>query len=178
MHGITPSCARRVGAELKSYPKMTFFITLKGDVALNYRIVEKDSFELVGKHIMFKIDDVGVKAQEFWKEVNSDGTLEKLRTLSNGAEVYGVTCYSHNSQEGIYSYHIAFQNNSSIKDDCEFEILRIPALKWVVFEAKGHQPQTIQKLWEKAYSEWFPSSGYTDLGGPEMEVYYNDKCEL
>lgn len=178
IHGITPTCARDAGVELKSYPKMTFFITLKGDVAMNYRILERDEFELVGKGIMVNMDNVGVKAPELWKEVHSDGTLEKLRTLSEGKEEYGVTCYSHNSQASTFSYHIAFQNNSSLSSDCEFEILRIPALTWVVFESKGPQPQAIKELWEKAYSEWFPSSGYTDLGGPEMEVYYHNQCEL
>lgn len=177
-HGITPSSARDAGVKLTSYPKMTFYITLKGDFAMNYRIVEQDAFELLGKGIMVNMDNVGTKAYEFWKEVNTDGTFDRLRNLSKGKEEYGVTCYSHNSQEGNYSYHIAFKNNASYSGDSELEVMRIPALTWVVFEAKGPQPQTIKELWEKAYSEWFPSSGYTDLGGPEMEVYFEDKCEL
>ncbi|HEX3048362.1 MAG TPA: AraC family transcriptional regulator [Bacillota bacterium] len=178
MHGITPSCARHLGVELKSYPKMTFYITLKGDVSMNYRIEEKAAFELIGKSIMVNVENVGIKAPEFWKEVHSDGTYEKLQTVTKGKEVYGVTCYLNNIQDGTFSYHIAFQNNSSANENCEFEIIKIPALTWVVFESKGPQPQAIKELWERAYSEWFPSSGYSDLGGPEAEVYYQDKCEL
>lgn len=177
-HGITPSCARDVGVNLTSYPKMTFYIKLKGESAMNYRIVEQPAFELLGKGIMVNMDNVGTKAYELWQQSNADGTFDRLRKLSKGKEEYGVTCYSHNNEEGTFSYHIAFINNASYSGDSEFEVMKIPALKWVVFEAKGPQPQTIKELWEKAYSEWFPSSGYTDLGGPEMEVYFEDKCEL
>jgi AraC family transcriptional regulator len=178
MHGITPTSARDAGVELKSYPKMTFYITLKGDAAMNYKIVEKAAFELLGKSILVNMDNIGIKASDFWKKLQADGTFERLRALSKGKEEYGVTCYVNNIQEGTFSYHIAFQNNSSYRGDSEFEVLKIPALTWVVFESKGPQPQTIKELWGKAYSEWFPSSGYTDLGGPEMEVYFEDKCEL
>jgi AraC family transcriptional regulator len=178
IHGITPKYARDAGVELKSYPKMTFSITLKGDVAMNYRILEQESFELVGKGIMVNTENVGVKAPELWEEVLSDGTLEKLKTLSDGKEAHGVTCYKHSTNENTFSYHIAFKNNSLLNTDCGYEVMKIPALTWVVFESKGPQPQAIQELWEKAYSEWFPSSYYTDAGGPEMEVYYQDKCEL
>lgn len=177
MHGITPSYARKTGVKLKSYPKMTFYIKLKGDMAMNYKIVEKESFELVGKGITVTMDNVGVKAHAFWQESNKDGTIEKLRNAANGEESYGVTCYEKDIQNKTWSYHIAYKYNSAIKE-CEFDILKIPELTWVVFDAYGPQPQAIKELWEKAYSEWFPSSGYTDVGGPEMEVYYPDKCEL
>lgn len=177
MHGMTPTCAREEGVTLKSYPKMTFFISLKGETAMNYKIEEKESFELIGKGIMVTMDEVGEKAPALWQECHENGTLKKMQTLTGGDEVYGVTCYRNDKEHNTWSYHIAYKNNKAVKE-CEFDILKIPALTWVVFENKGPQPQAIKALWEKAYSEWFPSSGYTDLGGPEMEVYYEDRCEL
>lgn len=177
MHGITPSSAREAGVKLTSYPKMSFYITLKGETAMNYRIIEKEGFELVGNGIMVTMEDVGVKAPQFWKACYADGSIQKLQNMTKGEETYGVTCYKNNNDNNTWSYHIAYKNNAAISE-CEYDILKIPALTWVVFESKGSQPQAIQQLWEKAYSEWFPTSGYTDLGGPEMEVYYSDKCEL
>ena len=48
MHGILPSEARNENAQLKAYPRMTFQLSIKGGCEMNYRIVEKGPFRLVG----------------------------------------------------------------------------------------------------------------------------------
>lgn len=47
-HGLTPTEARNTGHPLKAYPRMTFQLTIKGGREMNYRIVEKSAFGLVG----------------------------------------------------------------------------------------------------------------------------------
>ncbi|MDD2234893.1 MAG: GyrI-like domain-containing protein [Desulfitobacteriaceae bacterium] len=39
---------------------------------------------------------------------------------------------------------------------------------WAVFEAIGPFPETLQNVWGRIYSEWFPSSGYEAIEGPEI----------
>ena len=46
--------------------------------------------------------------------------------------------------------------------------LDVPALTWAVFEAVGPFPQTLQTVWGRIYAEWFPSSGYSLVPGPEL----------
>ncbi len=41
MHGVLPSEARSDNVILKAYPKMTFQLSIKGGIELNYRILEK-----------------------------------------------------------------------------------------------------------------------------------------
>ncbi len=48
MHGILPSEARSEDPQLKAYPRMTFQLSIKGGCEMNYRIVEKGAFKLVG----------------------------------------------------------------------------------------------------------------------------------
>ncbi len=48
IHGILPSEARNGSSRLKAYPRMTFQLAIKGGGAMNYRIVEKAPFKLVG----------------------------------------------------------------------------------------------------------------------------------
>jgi len=48
MHGILPSEARSENTQLKAYPRMTFQLSIKGGCEMNYRIVEKGPFKLVG----------------------------------------------------------------------------------------------------------------------------------
>lgn len=47
LHGITPREAAK-GAAVNYYPRISFHITIKGDVGMNYRIVEKEEFKIVG----------------------------------------------------------------------------------------------------------------------------------
>jgi len=47
LHGITPREASK-GAAVNYYPRISFYITIKGDVSMNYRIVEKEAFKIVG----------------------------------------------------------------------------------------------------------------------------------
>ena len=47
----------------------------------------------------------------------------------------------------------------------EFEV---PASSWAVFEAIGPFSDTLQDVWGRIYSEWFPSSNYEQVEGPEI----------
>jgi AraC family transcriptional regulator len=46
-----PITARQQNIKLKSFSRLSFTITIKGDVEMNYRIVEKESFLVTGKII-------------------------------------------------------------------------------------------------------------------------------
>lgn len=48
VHGIAPSAARKDGCMLKSYPPLSFKITVKGVEEMNYRIEEKGPIRIIG----------------------------------------------------------------------------------------------------------------------------------
>lgn len=56
-HGITPSAARGPGANLKAFPCISFHLSLKGDKDMDYRIIQKEAFKVIGKVI--KVNKVG-----------------------------------------------------------------------------------------------------------------------
>ncbi|GFN32971.1 hypothetical protein PCURB6_32310 [Paenibacillus curdlanolyticus] len=42
-------------------------------------------------------------------------------------------------------------------------------MTWAIFP----EPQCdLQKLWERIYTEWFPTSGYEQVEAPQFEMYY------
>lgn len=47
VRGIAPSLAKKGGAPMKSFPPISFKITIKGVEELNYRIEEKTAFRIV-----------------------------------------------------------------------------------------------------------------------------------
>ncbi|MGI6705797.1 MAG: helix-turn-helix transcriptional regulator [Clostridia bacterium] len=44
LHGVTPSSARDEGVKLKAYPRISFQMSIKGDVEMNYRIEKNNPF--------------------------------------------------------------------------------------------------------------------------------------
>lgn len=47
-HGVLPTKARLPGQNLKAYPRLSFQLSVQGGIVMKYRIVEKDSFQIVG----------------------------------------------------------------------------------------------------------------------------------
>lgn len=56
LHGIIPISARDTGVALKAYPRMSFHISIKGDVEMNYRIEQRGSFEMFGVYGLINSD--------------------------------------------------------------------------------------------------------------------------
>lgn len=172
-HGITPTEARRGKGRLESYNRLSIQENLKGAEPMKYRIVEKESFEVVGRKQTVSFDDMGEAISRFWNQLNQDGTVEQLVRLNNG-EIKGVMGLSadYNTEENKMDYWIAVE--STLKPGEDFEVLMQPASKWAVFEVRGPVPDSISRAWKQIFSEWFPSNGYEHTGGDSFEVYISE----
>ncbi|MEL7567507.1 MAG: hypothetical protein AAGU27_21885 [Dehalobacterium sp.] len=51
VHGIPSSAARESGASLKAFPRLSFHLSLKGDKDMDYKIIEKEAFPVIGKTV-------------------------------------------------------------------------------------------------------------------------------
>lgn len=184
LHGITPTLARDMGARLKAYPRISFFISIKGDVEMNYRFVEKEAYTVFGKSITIGLNDNPYEViPKFWAEFQEDGTYEKICRTA-GFEPYsgrllGAAAYDFNN-DGSYTnkYIINTLLPQGVELPKELNTLTIPALKWVVFsEELGSVDETgavVQSIWKRIFSEWFPTSEHEVADGPQLEVYPED----
>jgi AraC family transcriptional regulator len=172
LHGITPSEARNHGHSLKAYPRMTFQLSIKGGNEMNYRIVEKEAFRIVGimkrVPIIFKGENPEITAM--WKTLNME-KINKLKELSN-VEPLGLIQASTNFSEGRMEEKGELDHYIGVATtkECpaEFTQLEVPASTWAVFETIGPFPDTLQDVWGRIYSEWFPTSNYEQIEGPEI----------
>ena len=150
-------------------------VSLKGADPMNYKIVERESFQVVGVKREFSCVNgenlIGIP--KMWNDVHADGTNDLLVKLNNG-QIKGVVgvCVdkSSNQSEPIIDYWIAAEYSGETPDG--LMQLDIPASKWVTFEVHGAMPDAIQKVWKQIFSEWFPSNQYKPAGTPELEVYF------
>jgi AraC family transcriptional regulator len=172
LHGVTPSDARKSGQSLKAFPRLTFQLTVKGESEMNYRIVEKEAFTIVGfkKRVPIVFEGVNPEIAAMWKNLKPE-EIDQLKSLSN-IEPMGLISASTNFSEdrmeekGELDHFIGAATTKSCPEN--FEKLEVRASTWAVFEAIGPFPDTLQNVWGRIYSEWFPSSNFEQDEGPEI----------
>jgi AraC family transcriptional regulator len=176
-HGVTPSVARKPGVSLTIFPPLTFQIKIKGVQAMNWRIEEKEAFEVFGIERVFKNEEAG-RIPEFWTECNLNGEYQRLfqatggQRATHGPGVVNAICAHYDPGDNTFPYMIC----AFVQDGCKtdgFKVVQIPKATWAIF--RGDEADTpglqIPQLFSRAYSEWLPSSGYDKADGPEIEIY-------
>lgn len=171
VHGIAPSIAKKEGTSIKSYPPISFKITVKGAEELKYHLEVKESFRIVG--VSFPLDqelEHNFKTvPQMWQNAAVDGTLEKIASLMN-QQPMGVLGVSVCNEEEEWRYFIAV--SSSVDVDHSFDEYVIPACTWAVFSGTG-TGLSIQELEQRVVTEWLPTSGFEFGNAPDLEVYLN-----
>ncbi|HDR3888611.1 TPA: AraC family transcriptional regulator [Bacillus cereus] len=172
LHGITPSEARSTIRSLKAYSPMTFQLSIQGGNEMNYRIEEKEPFQIIGiqKRVPIVFNGVNEEIASMWKSLDSQ-SIETLKSLSN-IEPTGIISASTNFSEGRMEEKGELDHYIGVTTtkDCpkQFKQLEVAASTWAIFEAVGPFPDALQNVWGRIYSEWFPSSNYELAEGPEI----------
>ncbi|MBU9739088.1 AraC family transcriptional regulator [Diplocloster agilis] len=170
VHGIAPSLVKKGGVPLKSYPPISFHITIKGAAEMNYRIEKKESFRIigVGEPLHKELEKNFEIVPMMWQRAATDGTIPKLASLMDG-EPMGLLGVSACNTEH-WKYYIAVASTKPADDTLEEYV--IPASSWAVFPGEGTN-QSIQELEKRIVTEWLPTSGYEYGNAPDIEVYLN-----
>ena len=170
VHGIAPLTVKNEGVSVKSFPPITFKITVKGVEEMEYRIETKETFRIVGVSVPLQkdIEENFAVIPAKWQEVSTDGTLQKLVGMMNAKPV-GVLGISTFNDTEPWKYYIAV---ASSDDKGGFEEYTVPAATWAIFAGKGTN-QSIQELERRIVTEWLPTSGYEYGNAPDIEVYIN-----
>lgn len=169
IHGFPPSQAKADGAVFKSFPPVSFQITIKGAVQMDYRVETKEAFRIIGistpleKDIEKNFEEVPL----LWQKAAMDGTIPHLAGLMNSQPmgILGVSACTEGSED--WRYYIAAA--STLPTD-SFEEYTVPAATWAIFSGQG-TGQSIQELERRIVSEWLPTSGYEYANAPDVEVY-------
>jgi AraC family transcriptional regulator len=178
VHGITPQAARAPGVKLTAFPRVSFNITVNGGNNMDYKIVDKPAFDIVGKGRKFTTNqgENFIKIPQFWSEFMSSGELEKLTKLSagkpgpvTGAGCLGICAPNEKNTWDPFIYAIGIEKPA--KTAAGYETYHVPAASWAVFDSYGPVTPSIQAVTKKIFSEWFPSTGYEHDAVPELEVY-------
>lgn len=117
---------------------------------------------------MFK--GVNPDIASMWESLD-EAAINQLKELSNVAPV-GLISASTNFSEGRTEENGELDHyiGAATTKHCPNHLsqLEVPASTWAVFEAAGSFPDALQEVWGRIYSEWFPSSHYEQIEGPEI----------
>ena len=161
-HGITPSQARETGANLRSFAPLHIKITLEGGTMLDYKIVEKAPFTVVGIKKRFHAETSYKEIPKFWDDWMSD--------MKGLIGMFGVCSDMDDSKTFDYWIADLYQPWQDIPSGCD--TLQIPGGLWALFPCKGALPDSMQKVNTQIWSEWLPSlQGYTLAGNYSLEFY-------
>lgn len=171
LHGIAPSMAKKEGTPMKSFPPISFKITVKGMKELNYRMEEKTAFRIVGvSHPLDQeVENNFVTVPKMWQNAAMNGTLEKITPLMN-SQPMGVLGVSVCNDKEDWRYFIAVSSSADTGDSLEEYM--VPACTWAIFNGSG-TGISIQELEQRIVTEWLPTSGFEFDNAPDMEVYLN-----
>ena len=177
LHGVTPLAARKPGVKLTAFPRISFHIAFKGGNNMDYKILEKPAFDVIGKAGKFTTvnGENFVKIPQFWMEFVNSKEFQTLGELSGGkpglitgGEDLGV-CIAGETME-VFTYAIAIEKPEGANTE-GFDVIHIPAATWAIFESVGPMPKAIHNVTAQIFQEWFPSTGFEHDAKPELEVY-------
>ena len=133
---------------------------------MKYHIEERDAIRFVG--VKFYVPAVATGLVEsvgkgtvpgFWDALPKD-VFDELDSLSDCIPesvvgIFGQKHFDGEKYEG-FEYWIAAATTKPCPE--KFEEVTIPPAKWLVFEGKGPMPDSIQAVYGKVYTEFFPNS--------------------
>lgn len=164
-HGMTPKEIKKGNVPLRAFAPLILKISMQGGFLMDYRIIKKDAFTVMGALGHFRYEDAKDVVPAFWKEHYQKG---------NGKIVCG--CYGINIDEKMgneeFDYLIA-DNYDPVKEVPDgFVTRQIPSFTWAVFPCKGPMPVALQDVNVKIFSEWLPAmKDYEFAAGYCIEMY-------
>ena len=153
-HGVTPSQAKEPGAKLRSLAPLHIKITLEGGHMLDYRIVEKAPFTIVGVKRRFHSETSYQEIPKYWQEWVKD--RKGLKGM------FGL-CLDMDGQDFDYWIADLYEPWKDVGEGCA--TYQIPGGLWAQFLCKGPLPNSLQRVNTQIWSEWLPALTGYELAG-------------
>ena len=182
-HGVLPSGVRNEIVQLKSCPRLSFQITIKGENHMNYQVEQWPAFKVMGISHKVKTSMAFEVIPKIWENAWKDGTMKRFIENFPDYRPVGFLGIAAGGQWGDseeMNYILAVTNYVDMPQ-CEqvytldgMEEFSYPAATWAIFQANGEPPDAVQKVYKQFYTEWLPNSGYELADLPVIECYMQE----
>lgn len=169
----------------KSFPKLTFYLSVKGGNSMKFKLEQKEAFYLVGvtKRVPIQFEGQNSAIQDLAQSITSE-QKEQMRQLGDlypNQVLHASYAFDSERMEetGSLTHLIGFATTQKNPYEKLTQIF-VASHMWAIFPNQGPFPQTLQETWGKIYSEWLPSSNYELVKAPEISFtkFDSEKSEL
>jgi AraC family transcriptional regulator len=162
--GFLPSEIAKKGIS-KSFPKLSFYIDVRGGDSMDYKIVEMPAFKFAGvsKRVPMQFEGVNEAIVELARSITEE-QREAMHALQNlePFEIVNVS-YEHDhdfmEDRGELTHMIGVLTTEEDISDL-LDLIEVPPASWAVFPNEGPFPETLQQTYARTYAEWLPVSDY------------------
>ncbi|MDL2324412.1 AraC family transcriptional regulator [Ruminococcaceae bacterium OttesenSCG-928-A16] len=167
----------------KSFPKLSFIITVTGGNNMECKIVENPAFYLAGvsKRVPIQFEGINNAIVELAKSI-TQAQRDEMHALQN-MEPYQVVNASYNAdagftkEEGDLTHMIGVLTTDG-STSMLLEKVRVKACTWAVFPNEGPFPSTLQNTMARIYAEWLPVSDYELIDAPGFSFTKMDESKM
>lgn len=169
-HGVTPTMARRTGAPLRAFVPLRLKFSLEGGCQMEYKIVKKDSFTVMGVKKQFAYEHATQEVPAFWQQHFASGGA---RTVCG---MFGVNMDEQMGGD-TFTYLIAdsYDPAKSVPEGCVTQV--IPAFTWAVFPCRGPITLSMSNVNERIFSEWLPALREYEFAAGYCIEWYTDAAD-
>lgn len=186
-HGVLPSVVRNGPATLKSCPKLSFQLTIKGEDHMNYQIKQYPAFSVAGISHPMPTSEVYQRVPKIWEDFCQNGDMKRMyeevlsKTDYHPSGFLGIAMGGDWGKSAEMDYIVGVTNFVDVPGAPRLPApdwlheFQLPAATWVVFQAEGELPESVQNIHKRFYSEWLVNSGYGLADLPCIECYLEDE---
>lgn len=164
-HGATPASVRKGETMIKSFASLKIKLTLEGGYTMDYKIVKKDQFTVIGLSKVFQYEEAATEIPKLWTAYHQTEGSNMICSM------YGVNI-DERMGGNKFEYLIADNYNPVMEVPEGFVTKVIPKHTWAVFACRGAMAQAMQDMNKKIFSEWLPGcKDYEIAAGYNIEMY-------
>ena len=179
-HGATPTQVRE-GAPTRTFLPLTIQITIQGGNQMDCKITPMFPFKVIGFQKEFDYETAYAEIPRFWDEIcekyannvyagNDPANPYEQALVDNCIGEYGVCIDDIGG--GKFRYLIAGRYTGGAVPE-GMVVYEFPRNEWAVFNCIGPNPQTLQSVNTRIFSEWLPGNLDYELSGNATVEWYD-----
>lgn len=162
-HGVSPSAAQRMRAQLKYLSPLAIKVELTGGSMMDVTVERMGEMQVVGMVRRFGTDEATGLIPGFWEEYRQKGLHQKV------CGYLGV-CFDETGSDFAYLIGAFRKEGEPVPEG--FEAHTVAPHLWAKFRAVGPIPDAVQKVTKQIFTEWLPGNPeYEPAEDLSMEVY-------
>lgn len=176
--GYLPSEVKQTGTII-SFPKLSFYIDVRGGENMEVRIKEMSAFTIAGvsRRVPMQFEGVNNAIVELAESITEEQRNEMHRLMNIEPKQIINASYDADEkflkEEGDLTHTIGVPTTERDISPI-LDTVSVDAHTWAVFPNEGEFPETLQNTMARTYSEWLPSSNYEVVDAPSFSFTLMD----